>query len=135
MKTLILLSTVFLFGCSGQSQKLAGNNSYPIVIAFHSICCGVPSDEPIKEYVLGFKKEHKIDSIKYVRIAPLGKEGEFRLAFPLAELNMNQRKIFIEGMMKIEKRKDDPGTLEFLTDVQVNKAEFPERVKFTELSY
>ena len=38
-------------------------------------------------------------------------------------------------MMKIEKRKDDPGTLEFLTDVQVNKAEFPERVKFTERSY
>lgn len=135
MKALLLLSMVFFLGCSSQSQKLTGNNSYPLVVAFHSICCGVPSEEPIKDYVVKFKSEHNIDSIKYIRISPLGKEGEFRLVFPLTELNSKQQTNFIEGMMKVEKLNDDPGTLEFLSDVQIKKEEYPERVKFTELFY
>lgn len=135
MKAFVLLSMVFFVGCSSQSQKLASNNTYPLVVAFHSICCGVPSEQPVKDYVVNFRKENNIDSIKLILISPLGKEGEFRLVFPLTELTSKQKKNFIEGMMKVEKLKDDPGTLEFVTDMEIKKEEFPERVKFTEMSY
>ena len=99
MKKLLLL--LITLKCSLNLFAATDNTRYPLVIEFHSFCCGVPNDAPLLKYIAGFKKKYKIKKIAYDRIGPLGREGEYDMAFSLRELNKKQAGIFIKEVKLI----------------------------------
>jgi hypothetical protein len=85
---------------------------YPVVVSFSSICCGVPSNEPVIKLVQRFKKQYKIKKVTADRIGPMGREGEYYLAFSLKEFSRAQKKLFIEQLKKTAATMTDKGNAE-----------------------
>ncbi|MBL7700664.1 MAG: hypothetical protein JNM14_00320 [Ferruginibacter sp.] len=110
-----LLATVPAF-----AQK---KTTYPVVITFNSMCCGVPSDEPLMKMVQRFKKQYKIKKLSADRIGPMGREGEYWLAFGLKELSKTQRVLFIKQLKKTAATMTDKGTAEVKENETVDRAE------------
>jgi hypothetical protein len=108
-----MIRSFLLFCClllsiaaSAQSTK-----NYRVAVAFRSICCGVPSNEPLLDYVRDFKANEKVKKmIHYDHIGPLGKEGEYSMGFDLKELCRRDRKKFIAGLKIIVPTLKDKGT-------------------------
>ena len=107
MKKWILLLVAVKFSLN----VIAENDStrYPLVVEFHSLCCGVPDDAPLLKYISGFKKKYKIKRITYDRIGPLGREGEYDIAFPLKELSKKQAAVFIKQVKLVTAALKDRG--------------------------
>lgn len=84
MKKIITITITLLFTLSlyAQSQKTV----YRYVVKFNSECCGVPDAAPLLKSIVLFKKKYIVKSFTYYRIAPMGKEGEYYMAFQLKEL-------------------------------------------------
>lgn len=122
-------------GCTGNSQQFASDTTYPVGLMFSSECCGVPSEATLQAFTNSFKHDHSILQINAIHIGPIGREGEYRIAFPLAEMNKSQKGLFISGLKSIEKPKDDPGNIHVITDFRVNMKELPKRAKQTEIHY
>ncbi len=70
------------------------NCNYPFVVKFNSFGTGVSSDKPLLTYIAAFKKKYKIKKITYMRIGPMGREGEYHMAFPLNEMKIFLGKVF-----------------------------------------
>lgn len=98
---------------------------YPILIKFESICCGVPSDKPIKLFINKFKKSNHIKKITANRIGPMGREGEYYLAFRLNKLNKKQKSNFIKGIKAAVLKLTDKGKAEYEENVVLNTDSFP----------
>ncbi len=98
----ILLATLCSFlMIITHAQITANNKIYRLVVAFNSIGTGIPDSEPLTAYITTFKKANRIKSITADHIGPLGREGEYKLAFSLKELTKRQRIIFISKIKKI----------------------------------
>ena len=84
MKKIITITITLLFTLSlyAQSEKTV----YRYVVKFNSECCGVPDAAPLLKSIVLFKKKNTVKSFTYYRIAPMGKEGEYYMAFQLKEL-------------------------------------------------
>jgi hypothetical protein len=81
MKNFFLsLFTIVLLNSATYAQK---SIFYPVVVSFNSMCCGVPDDAPVMKLISSFKKQHRIKRIAVDHIGPMGKEGEYYLAFRL----------------------------------------------------
>ena len=117
---------IFLhFSSMAQTQQ---SKIYPVVLQFQSECCGVPSDSSLKLYVQTFRKKYKIKKqLKAVHIGPMGKEGEYWLAFSLKELNDNQCSVFIEQLKAIVVTLKDPGSVNLVENMTVEPSELPSR--------
>ncbi len=130
MKKFILLATI-LFAVS---QSLFAQNDfktvYPVVASFRSICCGVPSDTAISKFITSFKKKYKIKKITADEIGPVGKEGEYYLAFKLKELTKKQAAEFISKIQKVQKLESDPGSLNFELKKRFTQSEIPSRASW-----
>jgi hypothetical protein len=98
MKKIIYLMAALMIFTNARSAD--HNTPYPIAVNFNSICCGVPDSKPLFDMIKTFKKKNKIKTISYDRIGPLGKEGEYRLGFPLTELTKKQKTSFIAAIQK-----------------------------------
>jgi len=64
-------------------------------------------------------------------IGPMGREGEYYLAFRLKELNKAQRIKFIQQLKKTVPTMLDKGTAELKENMVVNKAGLPSRAVIT----
>lgn len=102
----LLISFVFV---KATAQNPSATTTYRVSFAFGSIGTGTPSDKPLLDFLACFKTCNKIKTMSAVRIGPLGKEGEYKLAFPLTELNKTQKKNFIAELKKIAKNMKDRG--------------------------
>ena len=102
-------------------------NSYPVVISFNSICCGVPDSGPIIKLISSFKMQNRIKRIPVDSIGPMGKEGEYYLAFRLKELSKAQKIKFIRQLKKIVPAMVDKGSAAIKENVTVNKADLSSR--------
>ncbi len=102
-------------------------NSYPVVISFNSICCGVPDSGPIIKLISSFKMQNRIKRIAVDSIGPMGKEGEYYLAFRLKELSKAQKIKFIRQLKKIVPAMVDKGSAAIKENVTVNKADLSSR--------
>lgn len=113
--TLIIL--FFLLTASRVSYGQTSNgNTYPLVIQFSSFCCGVPKDSTVRAYVNRFKKSYKIKAIKAYKVGPMGREGEYNLAFPLTEMSKKQAKKFVEGIKSVKIAPGDQGAIHYQSD-------------------
>ncbi len=117
MKKLALL--LIALKCS--FNVIAENDStrYPLVVEFHSVCCGVPDNAPLLKYIAGFKKKYKIKKIAYDRIGPLGREGEYDMAFLLKELNKKQATVFMKQVKLIAATLKDKGNADTEQNISV----------------
>ena len=124
---LFILATALLFSMTGIAQ--GENGSYPVAVAFHSKCCGVPDNKPVIDYVKAFKKKYRIKTISYDRVGPLGREGEYDMCFSLKEMSKKKAKLFISGLKKITPKMIDKG----MAEVEENKSrsDFPGRAQIT----
>jgi hypothetical protein len=96
--------------------------TYPVVITFNSMCCGVPSDEPVIKLVQRFKKQYKIKKVTADRIGPMGREGEYWLAFALKEFNKAQKIKFIKELKKTAAAMTDKGSAEIRENETVDRS-------------
>lgn len=127
MKLSIIITIVLLSAIEPVLAQDSSRINYPLVVSFGSQCCGVPSETPLKNCIASFKKKYKIKKIKAVHIGPLGREGEYDIAFSLAELNKKQKKDLVTRVKKIKKLSADPGYLTVRENVEVIPAEQPKR--------
>jgi transcriptional regulatory protein LevR len=117
MKTIILL-TLTLLSLKSFSQK----TTYRVVVKFGSMCCGVPSDKPLLDYITAFKKKNKIKKINSDRIGPMGKEGEYDMAFSLKELKKQQVEIFVKEVTTLAATMKEQGYANVEENVEVDLA-------------
>jgi len=129
MKKFILsIFSIVLLATAGYAQK---SSFYPVVVSFNSMCCGVPDNAPVMKLVKDFKKQHRIKRMAMDKIGPMGKEGEYYMAFRLKELNKTQKIKFIQQLKKIAPTMVDRGSVEIKEDLVVNKADLWVRATIT----
>jgi hypothetical protein len=124
----LLLSTSICTIVFAQSSE-----TYPVVISFGSMCCGVPSNTPLLNMIKKFKKQYKIKQITVDSIGPMGREGEYFLAFKLKEFNKAQKVKFIQQLKKTAPTMKDRGMAEIKENETVNKADLSSRTTVTAL--
>ena len=122
-KLLIIVFTMTTTNVKAQN----GSVTYPLVASFNSIGTGVPNDAPLVEYITCFKKSNKIKTIVASRIGPLGREGEYKLAFSLKEMNKALQACFIKGVEATAKKMNDRGSALITTNEKINFANLPAR--------
>ncbi len=93
MKKLIvaiaLFSSTFFF-----AQK---SENY-LQIGYSSVCCGMPSDKPVMDYLNRFQKKNRIKALEVYRQSGLGREGEYNLYVGTDRLSRTQKAKFITGL-------------------------------------
>src|SRR5882757_6138381 len=108
MKNIFCSIVILLLSVNLYAQK---RSTYPLAIMFNSMCCGVPDSKPLFDAVIYFKRKNKINKkLHYVHIGPLGKEGEYMIAFSLAELTKKQKTAFIKEIKKVVPSMKDKGS-------------------------
>jgi hypothetical protein len=123
-KILLSIFTVFLFTTASIAQKVS---SYPVVISFNSMCCGVPNSGPVIKLISSFKKQNRIKFIAVDNIGPMGREGEYYLAFRLKEFSKAQKIKFVQQLKKIAPTMVDKGSADIKENVVINKADLSSR--------
>jgi hypothetical protein len=127
MKTRIILITLiinFSFPLMAQPDV---KTTYPLVVSFQSMCCGVPSDSAITNFIRLFKKQYKVKKIKAYHIGPMGREGEYYLAFKLNELNKRQVNYFISRIKNVKPLTTDKGSFSFTENQEIDPSLMPKR--------
>lgn len=122
----IITSGLLITSAHAQTDKV-----YPLVVAFNSFANGVPDSKPLEDYIKDFKKYYKIKSIAADQIGPLGREGEYKLAFPLKELTKKQRNIFMRNVKNVVLKMSDRGSAELLQNYSIIVSELPSRATIT----
>lgn len=127
-KLLLAICLVAIITTTARAQT---GSTYPVVVSFNSQCCGVPDSGPIMKLISNFKKQNRIKRIAADSIGPMGREGEYYLAFRLKELNKSQKIKFIQQLKKIVPTMLDKGTAEVKENMVVDKAGLPSRATIT----
>jgi hypothetical protein len=119
-KTLLLaIGSLFLLTASASGRDTS-TVKYAVLIRFSSECCGVPDNQPVYDYVRSFRKKYATKKIAAYRIGPLGREGEYDLAFTLKELSAKKRAAFIAGLKKVIAKLPGQGRAELLENERVS---------------
>jgi hypothetical protein len=108
-------------------------DTYPVIVSFNSMCCGVPSDTPLMNMIQRFKKQYKIKQVTADKIGPMGREGEYYLAFRLKEFSKAQKIKFIQQLKKTAATMKDKGSAEVRENETVNKADLSSGTAVTTL--
>lgn len=130
LKFILSVFLIAILTTSGYAQK---NITYPVVVSFNSMCCGVPDKGPVMKLISSFKKQNRIKRITADSIGPMGKEGEYYLAFSLKELSKAQKIKFIQRLKKIVPTLKDQGSAALKENFTIDKAELSSRVTITSL--
>jgi hypothetical protein len=118
MKKIIPLAIAVFLTTSLFAQK----TTYRVVVKFGSMCCGVPSNKPLLDYIVAFKKKNKIKKIVCDSIGPIGKEGEFDMAFSLKELKKPQVVLFVKEVTALATTMKEQGYANVEENVDVDKS-------------
>ena len=129
----IIISLLFLGLISGFTQPTSVK--YPVVIKFQSICCGVPDDAPLNEMIKKFKKQYKIKTLIATRIGPMGKEGEYYLAFSLRGMTAKQKLNFKKKIRSLVPTMKDNGVATLEENISINAADLPSRATSTTVNF
>ena len=109
--------------------------TYPVVVSFGSMCCGVPSNGPILKLIKNFKIQYKIKQVTVDSIGPMGREGEYYLAFRLKEFSKSQKIKFIQQLKKTAATMKEQGYAEIRENETVNKTDLSSGTTIRVLKY
>ena len=129
MKSLLLIAALILSVTQPLTAQTIEKTTYPMVISFQSQCCGVPSDSAVRKFIVSFKKKYKIKKITAYHIGPMGREGEYYLAFTLNELSKKKAGYFISKIKKIKPLRSDRGTFSFREKLEIDPELISKRAK------
>jgi len=118
-KLILSVFTMLILATTANAQQ---PDTYPVIVSFNSMCCGVPSDAPLMSMIQRFKKQYKIKQVTADKIGPMGREGEYYLAFRLKEFSKAQKVKFIEQLKKTAAMMKDKGSAEVRENETVDKA-------------
>ena len=118
-----LLAMLMLATTISAQQKV----TYPVVVSFNSLCCGVPSNLPVMKLVKTFKKQYKIKQVVVDSIGPMGREGEYYLAFRLKEFSKVQKIKFIQQLKKTAATMKENGYAEIKENETIDKSSLASR--------
>jgi hypothetical protein len=135
MDRIILVIIIQIIVFNSSKAQTFDSTLYPLTIKFASICCGVPSDIPLKKEIKLFKTKNKIKRIKAIKISPMGREGEYWICFKLKELSKKQISNFSEKLCNVTKKMTDRGNAYCENNVQVIKSALPQNVKLEPIIY
>jgi hypothetical protein len=127
-KLFAVIFSIFVMATNTNAQQ---KNTYPVLVSFNSMCCGVPSNEPVMKLINNFKKQNKIKKVAVDSIGPMGREGEYYLAFRLKEFSKLQKIKFIQQLKKIVPTMKEQGSADVKENETVNKADLSSRVSVT----
>ena len=117
----------FLF-CSMQlTAQTKTVTTYPVAISFASIGTGVPSEKPLAKFINDYKKECRVKKLSAVEIGPFGREGEYKIAFPLTGLSTEQRTCFIDKLTEVAASMRDRGMATVERDFTISDDTMPPR--------
>lgn len=122
--SLLLALGIFTFG---SAQVMQDSKTYPVVIKFQSVCCGVPDEAPLVKFLKTFKKQQKFKMISADRIGPMGKEGEYYLAFTLKGFTKKQKTVFKQKLKTVVSKMNDKGNAVLEENMTIIKADLPSR--------
>ena len=111
------------------------STTYAVVVSFNSMCCGVPSNTPVLKLIKSFKKQYKIKQVAVDSIGPMGREGEYYLAFRLKEFSKAQKIKFIQQLKKTAASMKEQGSAEIKENETINKADLSSRTTITALKF
>ena len=129
MKKIIILSAVLFTSILTFAES--PSDTYRYVVQFHSQCCGVPGAAPLINCITSFKKKNKIKKVTYYLISPMGKEGEYYMAFQLTELSKKQVALFIKQVDATAIKMKDKGSATTEQNMAVNKESLSSRTTTT----
>jgi hypothetical protein len=109
--------------------------TYPVCVKFLSVCCGVPSDYPLRQRIRAFKQKYKIKKLNAIRIGPLGREGEYDLAFELKGLSPARKKDFINRVKKAAIQMKEKGKAVVELNVKYDRSALPERLSIEKVEF
>lgn len=137
MKTLFLSLWLLVVSGTVSEARIPFTDSitYPVMIRFQSFCCGVPSEIPLRKCIIQFRKKYRIKSIKAWKYAPMGREGEYDLAFPLTEMTRTQKSQFIKKLQAVVPRMKDKGSARLELNYMVVKEDLPAQASRTAITY
>ena len=137
MKKDQLFFLILFIGISSclNAQDTDSIKSFPFVVKFQSVCCGVPNDNPIKKAINYFKKTNKLKRITATKIAPMGREGEYWIGFSLKEINRKQKKSFIRKIKITTGKMKDKGYATCEENLKVRIEDLPSNIQFEEISF
>lgn len=131
-KIFFAISITALLSSAAVAQS---STTYPVVVSFGSMCCGVPSNEPVIKLIKSFKKQYKIKQIAVYNIGPMGREGEYYLAFRLKEFSKAQKIKFVQQLKKTAATMKEQGYAEIRENETVNKADLSSGTTIRVLKY
>lgn len=135
MRSLLFITAIILTGTQPLLAQPQAKIIYPVAVSFNSMCCGVPSDSVIRSFIISFKKKYKIKKITAYHIGPMGREGEYDLAFKLTELGKKNAGYFISKMKKLKPLKSDKGSFTVIEKFEVDSQAIPKRASTTEIVF
>jgi hypothetical protein len=133
---IFILGLIFnLISSNLSAQNQDSSRTFRVVIQFGSKCCGVPSDSLVRNFIAGFKKKNKITKLSAVHIGPMGKEGEYWLAFSLNELTKKQAACFSSKIKTIAEKLTDRGYAIFEENKKIEAGEISSRAVIEDIVF
>ena len=129
-KLILSVFTILMLATTAKAQQ---TDTYPVLVSFNSMCCGVPSDTLLMKMIKAFKKQYKIKQVTADKIGPMGREGEYYLAFRLKEFSKAQKVKFIQQLKKTVAMMKDKGSAEVRENETIDKAGFSRGTTVTSL--
>lgn len=108
---------------------------YKVVVSFGSFAEGVPSAQPLLDFIQQFKKEQKLTCICADHIGPLGREGEYKLAFALTDWSKKKIEKFIKGVTQVATRMNERGQATVTTNETISPTDIPSRATIVQEVY
>ncbi len=127
-KIYLLICTISLLSVSALAQQV---RTYPVTVQFNSMCCGVPDNAPLLAMIAKFKKQNRLKAITVDSIGPMGREGEYYLAFRLKEMSKAQQLKFIKEVKKTAPTLNDKGSADVRENYVLDKSDLSSRTGIT----
>lgn len=127
-KSFLLICTISLLSVTAFAQQV---NTYPVIVQFNSMCCGVPDNAPLLKMIGKFKKQNRLKAIAVDSIGPMGREGEYYLAFRLKEMSRAQQIKFVKELKKLVPALNDKGSAEVQENYVLDKSSLSSRTGIT----
>jgi len=121
MKNILLI-----FGIFTSAIFFAQKSENYYQISYNSICCGPPSEKPVRDYIQKFLGKNKNKAVEIYKQTGLGREGEFKLFVGIDALSKSAKKKFISGLeaainSQNNAKGESDGTVDFMGTSMVSK--------------
>lgn len=121
-----ILLTIAIFACT---LFIAQKSENYLSVGYASVCCGPPSDKPVRDFLSRFKSKNKLKNLEIYKQTGLGREGEYNLYIGTDFLSRTQKAGLIKGLkgavetQNKARTKDSDGMVNFNEEKVIKKTD------------